>query len=493
MTDTSLKLYTAEEVRRLDACAIGEHGIEGYELMNRAGRAVLNAARARFPDTCRWLVLCGSGNNGGDGYVITRLAREQGIDVTLCALKPAVALSGDAATAAQDYLAAGGVCNEWPVSSPADFDLAFDAMLGTGLDREVGGRYREVIDFINGSAFPVVAVDIPSGLHADTGRCMGSTVAAALTVTFIGLKRGMYTADGPDHCGEVVFDDLQTPPVIHDATPDYGELIREKIIIKYLVKRLKNSHKGNYGHVLVVGGNQGMGGAVRMSGEAALRSGAGLVSIATHPVHASVLNLGRPELMVSGAAQASDLSPLLDRASVIAAGPGIGVSKWAGELLDRCLETTLPAVVDADGLNLLAGGNSSRDNWILTPHPAEAARLLGSDTAAIQADRVAAARALARKFNAVVVLKGCGTIMASPAGRYAICALGNPGMATGGSGDVLTGVVAGLLAQGLDTWQAAVTGVAAHAAAGDRAAAIGGERGLLASDISLQLPRVLNP
>jgi NAD(P)H-hydrate epimerase len=492
MTDDSMKLYTAGQVQRLDACAIGEHGIDGYALMNRAGRAVLEAARARFPDTRHWLVLCGAGNNGGDGYVIARLARELGVAVTLYALKAADGLSGDAATAARDFLDGGGEALPWPPDSGADFDLVIDALLGTGLDRETGGRYRDAIEFANRSHVPVVAVDIPSGLHADTGCRMGSTIHAALTVSFIGAKRGLYTADGPEQCGEIVFDALDTPAEIHDTIANCGSLIGERFIAGHLGRRPRNSHKGHFGHVLVVGGNQGMGGAVRLAGEAALRSGAGLVSVATHPAHASVLNLSRPELMVSAVSEASHLQTQLKRASVIAAGPGMGQDSWAEELLQVCLGGSMPLVVDADGLNLLARAPASREHWILTPHPAEAARLLGSTTRAVQADRVGAAQAIAAKYTAVVVLKGCGTVVANPLGSYSICAAGNPGMATGGSGDVLTGVIAGLLGQGLDTWAAAQAGVVAHALAGDRAAG-GGERGLLASDISRELPRVLNP
>jgi NAD(P)H-hydrate epimerase len=492
MTDVQRKLYTATQVQRLDACAIGAHGIAGHELMSRAGRAVFDAARRRFPAAGHWLVLCGAGNNGGDGYVVARLARENGITVTVCALKEVEALSGDAAVAARDYLDSGGGALAWPPDDVQGFDLVIDALLGTGLDRQTGGRYRDAIEFANRAPAPVVAVDIPSGLHADTGSRMGSTIRAALTVSFIGQKRGLFTADGPDQRGELVFETLDTPPEIHREIDNYGNLIDENIVAEWLPRRPRNSHKGSFGHVLVVGGNRGMGGAVRLAGEAALRSGAGLVSVATHPEHAAVLNLSRPELMVSGVAGAQQLEPQLARATVLAAGPGMARDEWARELLAACLDSVLPVVVDADGLNLLAESPVSRKDWILTPHPAEAARLLGADTAAVQADRVGAAQSLARAFSAVVVLKGCGTVVAAPAGDYSICGLGNPGMATGGSGDVLTGVIAGLLAQGLGAWKAAQLGVVAHAAAGDRAA-VGGERGLVASDIARKLPRVLNP
>jgi NAD(P)H-hydrate epimerase len=244
--------------------------------------------------------------------------------------------------------------------------------------------------------------------------------------------------------------------------------------------------------VLVIGGATGMSGAVRLAGEAALRSGAGLVSVATQPGHAAVLNIGRPELMVSAVERAGQLEPMLDRATVLAVGPGIGQHDWARALVAASLDASLPLVLDADGLNLLAAAPRQRDQWILTPHPAEAARLLECSSGDVQADRVERARELARRYGAVVVLKGCGSVLAEPGGRYGICSLGNPGMATAGSGDVLTGIIAGMLAQGLEPWRAARVGVAAHAAAADRVAGAQGERGMLATDITNALPGIVN-
>jgi NAD(P)H-hydrate epimerase len=493
MSDIATRLYTAEQVRSLDACAITERGIPGYELMKRAGAAVFEAAKDRFPDAQRWLCLCGAGNNGGDGYVIARLARNAGIEVTVCALANIDGLSGDAATAAADWLEEGGTATPWPLPDGVRADLVIDAMLGTGLDRELSGAYREAVDWVGRLPCPAVAVDIPTGLHADTGCVMGAAVRASLTVSLIGLKRGVFTADGPDHCGEVLFDGLGTPADIHAEIPGSGTLLRESRLESLLPVRLRGSHKGHFGHVLVVGGAPGMSGAARLAGEAALRSGAGLVSVATHPAHASMLNIGCPELMVSAVDAPDDLGSSMDRASVLASGPGLGQSNWGHALLTACLESELPLVLDADGLNLLAGQPCQRGHWVLTPHPAEAARLLQCSTGEIQRDRVEQAVRLAQRFAAVVVLKGCGTVVAAADGRYAICALGNPGMATRGSGDVLTGIIAGFLAQGLDPWEAAQAGVVAHAAAGDLVAATQGERGMLASDISTAFPAVVNP
>jgi NAD(P)H-hydrate epimerase len=493
-------LYTAEQVRRLDKCAIEGHGIPGMDLMERAGSSTFEAAKTTFPTATKVLVFCGAGNNGGDGYIVARLAVENGLEAVVCALKPADSLSGDAATAAGRWLQAGGEVITWPVGDIAPFDLLFDALLGTGLDREPAGDYGAAVDLINQSGKPVVAVDIPSGLNADTGVAMGRAVRADLTVTFIGSKRGLYTADGPDHAGKVQFSDLDTPGTVRDSEPDSGILIQSSLIDDKLPVRKRNSHKGHFGWVLGVGGDTGMSGAVRLAGEAALRAGAGKVTLATRPEHAVLVNLGCPELMVRGAESASQIAALLGEVDVVVAGTGLGQEDWSEEMLRGCMKSPAPVVIDADGLNILArifpGLKSAewpRHNWILTPHPAEAGRLLGCPAAEVQSDRVAAALSLADRYQAVVVLKGCGTIIADHGGHYAICPFGNPGMASAGSGDVLAGVIGAMLAQRLDHLDAAMTGVLAHALAGDLAAQQRGERGMLASDISQCLPAVLNP
>lgn len=491
------KLYTAQQVREQDNCAIHEFGIAGYTLMQRAGRAVVEHIHTHYrsdrqPPTGHWLVLCGSGNNGGDGYVVAKMAAEAGMEVSVCSLVDTAVLKGDAAQALHDWQDAGGKVKSWPLSGTEKFDLALDALLGTGIDRVVRGEYGHAIEFLNQLDCPVVAIDIPSGLNADTGCVMGCAVRAHSTVTFVGRKRGMYTADGPDHCGSICFDDLSIPAEIAAGMAASGSLLSMDYLAEQLPGRPRNSHKGSYGHVLAVGGMAGMSGAIRLCGEAALRSGAGRVTLATDPVHAALINLSRPELMVRPVAAADDLRSLLDDAQIIVAGPGLGRSEWSESLFRACLATDTPLVLDADGLNLLAQHDHSvaRDNWILTPHPAEAARLLDSKTADIQQDRVAAAQALAHRYGAVVVLKGCGTVVATADGEYAICPLGNPGMATAGSGDVLCGMIAALLGQGLDCRAAAMAGVTAHARAGDLAAQVVGEMALVATDIIAQLPTV---
>jgi len=500
MVNQADRLYTAEQVRRLDRCAIEGHGIPGVDLMERAGRSVFEAARQAWPSAQRWLVLCGAGNNGGDGYIVARLAQAAGLNVTVCALKAPESLGGDAATAAQRWLAIGGECLDWPIPSVEAWDLVVDALLGTGLDREPSGAYAGAIDAINRAGRPVVAVDIPSGLHADTGVIQGRAVRADLTVTFIGNKRGLFTSDGPDCTGKVQFNALETPDSVRDSEIYSGIRIQENIITGLLSPRRRNTHKGSYGWLLAVGSDFGMSGAIRLCGEAALRGGAGKVTLATRPEHASLINLACPELMVRGMEDGTPLDALLAEVDVLVAGTGLGQSSWSLDLFDACMRSAVPVVLDADGLNLLAQRLPALEEaelplgrWILTPHPAEAGRLLGCSSADVQRDRVGAAQNLARRCQAVVVLKGCGTVVADPEQRYAICPLGNPGMATAGSGDVLSGVIGAMLAQGLDCWDAACAGVVAHALAGDLAAARIGERGLIASDITQMLPAVLNP
>ena len=495
MSDASCKLYTAKQVRGLDYMAIHELGIAGYELMCRAGRAVVDVARQRFPDAVHWLIICGPGNNGGDGYVVARLAAGAGIDVTVCSMLDPRVLKGDAARAYSDWQAGGGEVLNWPLPDDLSFDLALDALLGTGIDREVGGDFRGAIAYLNRLDCPRLAIDIPSGLNADTGCIMGCVVRARATVTFVGHKRGMYTAEGPDCCGAINFDGLGIPAeAVSDFDDSAGSLLSSDLLPGVLQRRPRNSHKGNFGHVLAVGGTSGMGGAIRLCGEAALRSGAGKVTLATDPAHARMVNLVRPELMVKAIETGDGLRALLENEFVLALGPGLGTTDWSVSLFDACMESTAPMVVDADGLNLLAQqlphGDVVRENWVLTPHPAEAARLLDCKVSEIQQDRVTAAVSIAKRFGACVALKGCGTVVADGSGRYAICPAGNPGMATAGSGDVLTGVIVAMLGQGLSCYDAACAGVLAHALAADHAATRLGEIGLIAGDITDALPGV---
>ena len=487
-----IPLYTAAQVRELDRIAIQERGIAGYELMCRAGRALADCVARRWPQLRRVCIVCGAGNNGGDGYVLGRLLRDAGIEVTLLALAEPDTLRGDAARAAGDYRAAGGVVAAYAGELPGDAELLVDALLGTGLDRPVEGRYRAAIEALNRHPAPLLAVDVPSGLHADTGAILGVAAQAACTLTFIGRKRGLYTGAGGQCAGSVEFADLAVPPDIYATQRAGVELVDWPPLEQLLAPRRRDAHKGAFGHVLVVGGNTGMSGAARLAAEAAARCGAGLVSVATRAVHAPVLNAGRPELMVHAVERAAELGPLLGRATVVVIGPGLGRDAWSQQLLGRVLESERPLVVDADALNLLAQDRLHRGNWILTPHPGEAARLLARSSAEIQRDRFTALEGMVAEYGGSVVLKGAGSLIGDAAAGMRLCAHGNPGMASGGMGDVLSGVLGALLAQGLPRFEAACAGVWLHAVAADRAARRG-ERGLLARDLLPWLRTLVNP
>jgi NAD(P)H-hydrate epimerase len=474
-------LYTVAQVRAFDREAIDAHGIAGYELMQRAGAAAFGHLRARWPHARRIAIVCGGGNNGGDGYVLARLARAASFEVHVIALESPRA-GGDAARACTDWTGAGGGVLDAAAELPLA-DVYVDAIFGTGLARPPSGMAARWIDLLNAAGRPLLALDVPSGLDADTGHVPGVAVRATETVSFVARKRGLYTGAAGDHAGAITLADLGIPAAVFAHSRADAELAAIEIVRAWLPPRSGNVHKGTFGHVLAIGGDTGMAGAIRLCGEAALRVGTGLVSVATRVEHVAAINAARPELMARGVGGPQELEALLEHASVVALGPGLGKQAWGHALWYSAIAAGKAMVLDADALNLL-----SRDavtlpsQCVLTPHPGEAARLLRSETQAVTEDRFAAVRAIAQSFNAVAVLKGAGTLVAAPDGQVAVCPWGNPGMASGGMGDVLTGVIAGLQAQGLDAWQAAYAGVALHALAGD-AAARAGQAGTLAADL----------
>lgn len=490
-----LPLYRAADARAIDRQAIEGLGIPGYALMTRAGEAAWRLLRERWPQARRVGVACGPGNNGGDGYVLARLAREAGLSVRL--LAPGPPRCADAQRAQAEWTAAGGRSEPFGGALPdldlSAVDLWVDALFGTGLSRAPEGAAAALIAAIDAAGTPVLALDVPSGVDADRGAVPGVAVHADLTLSFICAKRGLFTGPALECVGEHRLDALDLPADAFAGREPAALAYRAAALRDWLRPRRRNAHKGAFGHVLCVGGDAGMGGAIALCAQAALRSGAGLVSVATRAAHVPALLAARPEAMARAVEESADFAPLLERASVIALGPGLGQGDWGQALWAAALAAGKPAVVDADALNLLAARpRPLPEAVVLTPHPGEAARLLGSDAGAVQADRFAAAQALAQRFAAAVVLKGAGSVVAAPGQTPALIAAGNPGMAAAGLGDVLTGVIAALLAQGLAPFQAAVCGALLHAAAGDAAAA-GGERGLIASDLFTALRRLANP
>jgi NAD(P)H-hydrate epimerase len=485
-------LYSTAQVRALDAYAIETLGIPGYTLMKRAGEAALRYLRTRFPVAHRIVIVCGSGNNGGDGYVLARFAQAAGLTVTALAATSPAALRADARKAYDDLSASGGQVLPYARERLQEGEVIVDALLGTGLHGSAREELARVIRDINGSGRPVLAVDVPSGLDSDTGVPLGETVRADCTVTFVGLKTGLFIGDGPEFAGTVFFDDLEILPAEAGAPRPRIERILDSAIQQALPRRARSSHKGNFGRVLIVGGGVGMPGAVRLAGEACLRVGAGLVTVAVAPENVAAISSGRPELICLPLTDVEALREPADRADVIAIGPGLGRTPWARAALEVVLRAGKSLVVDADALNIIAESREpARADWIMTPHPGEAARLLGAHTDDVQLDRLTALDRLVGRYHGTVVLKGAGTLVGAPDRMPALCERGNPGMATAGMGDVLTGTIAGILAQCRDTWLAARVGVLVHAMAGDAAARMG-ERGLLAGDVARELRNCVN-
>ncbi|TDO08665.1 MULTISPECIES: NAD(P)H-hydrate dehydratase [Halomonas] len=493
MAPVSRPLYRADQVGELDRRTIAS-GIDGFALMQRAAAAAWHSLTHVWPGVHRITVLCGGGNNGGDGHVLAALAAAEGYTVQRLLLKPIEELTGDAARAAEMASAAGVGSQAWREGMPFEGEVIVDALLGTGLSGEVRGTIRDAIAAVNASGLPVMAIDIPSGLHADTGAVLGVAVKATRTVTFIGDKLGLHTGAARDHVGELDFRPLAVSAEAQTDIVPAARLLDAGMISAWLPPRQRCAHKGEFGHALVLGGAPGFGGAALIAAEACARLGAGRISLATAPEHVTASLVRRPEVMVHGVRGAGDLGELLEKADILVVGPGLGQGSWGQGMLQAALASATPLVVDADALNLLASRFSGhrRDDWILTPHPGEAARLLGLSAGEVEADRPAAARELQRRFGGVVVLKGAGTLVAGPE-QLAVCPHGNPGMASGGMGDALSGMLGGLLAQGLPLETSARLAVLVHALAADMAAEDGGERGLLAGDLASYAQLLINP
>lgn len=476
----------------MDREAVESLGIPAHELMCRAGAAAWALLRAQWSQARRIGVACGPGNNGGDGYVLARLARAEGFTVHAIAPSGGHPRRDPARQALAEWRAAGGRVEAFDGALP-EVDVWVDALYGIGLSKAPTGVPRELIERINASRRPVLSLDVPSGLDADRGHAPGAAIRAQATISFIAAKPGLFTGQGCDLAGTVHQARLGLPPLDPALQPPAAWRVREAALSAWLAPRHPNAHKGEHGHVLCVGGELGMGGAVRLCAEAALRTGVGLASVATRQAGVAALVAARPEAMTHAVEDAAALRPLLERATVVAVGPGLGQGGWGRALLEATFAAGKPLVLDADALNLLANAPRELPGAVLTPHPGEAARLLGQPTADVQADRFAAAAAMARRYACTAVLKGAGTVVAGHGEVPVVIGAGNPGMATGGMGDVLSGVVAALLAQGLAPFEAAVAGALLHGAAGDAAARVDGERGLLPSDLFPHLRRLANP
>jgi len=512
-------VVTSKEMRELDRLTIEKYGVPSLALMERAGEAIAAALIERFGKAAKGgvLVVCGKGNNGGDGLVVARRLKKKRIPCEVVLLARKDELSPDAAENLRAYLKVKGTVFESGESPLGALGkrlkgkkLVVDAILGTGLKEEVRGVYAEAIATINGSGLPVVAADVPSGLDSDSGRPLGAAIKADMTVALGYPKLGEVIYPGVSNVGELVVADIGIHPDAVEEVGPRSELLEEGEIGRLVPEREPDSHKGTYGHLLAVAGSRGKTGAAILACRAAMRAGAGLVTLAaarslndifaaslvevmTEPLRDNAHN-EIDEIEEIGTLTDHEWRRILEKKSAVLFGPGIGVNdstRSALWWLLRNLET--PLVIDADGLNLLAGDierlGGVKSPPVLTPHPGEMARLIGSDTAKVNSDRVGVARAFAERHRCYLVLKGARTVVATPAGRVLINPTGNAGMASGGMGDVLVGILGGLLAQGFAVEDALKLGVFVHGFAGDRVAMMKGQIGLTASDVIEALPQ----
>lgn len=481
------KLYTCEQTRAIDQFAIQQLAIPGNVLMKRAARSAYEIACQVWPRNRRWVVLCGGGNNAGDGYVFAALAAQRGQQVHIYYLKPPAELTGDVqsafAYARQEKVDILPFSKENTESG--DFVIV-DALLGSGLAGRVNAAYHEAITWINDLAVPVLAMDIPSGLCGDLGIELGIAVKATTTVTFVTCKRGLLTGRGPAYCGVLHFCDLDIPEHAYAAVTGKTIMrLTQSLCPSRLGAKAADAHKGDAGHLMVVGGELGFGGAAILSAECAAYCGAGMVSLCTRHEHVTAALSRRPELMVLGIPSGQELEPHLMRASVLLVGPGLGQTPWSEQMLQQSLVLGVPLVLDADALNILAQGRipwPKSSTLIITPHPGEAARLLNCSTAEVQEDRFTAVEKLQALCGGIVLLKGAGTLIHD--GRQCWLAnVGNPGLATAGSGDVLGGVIGALIAQGLTALDAVMLAACVHGDAADLLAEDVGTRGMLAGEL----------
>lgn len=491
----SQSLYCAEEVSSGEVAAAEKSGLTMRSLMAAAGRAVFDQMREHVAEGAKIAVCCGEGNNGGDGYVVARLAAQQGYRVSVFALKPQRQLehvqTNDAEHARQAWRDLGQQEQCFDAFNADDYHIIIDAVFGIGLSRPLEGNLERWVQAVNKSTVPVIAVDIPSGLDADTGHVMGAAINATATVTMVAKKRGLYTAKGPAHCGTIYLADLGVGQAFLDANAARWQLAGGNAYADWLGARKRDSHKGDFGHVLVVGGSAGMSGAASLAMQAALRTGAGKVSVACQRESAPIIAVTQPEAMVHAVEQVDQLTPLLEKSTVVVLGPGLGQSEWAQRMFNHVINTKhRVTVIDADGLNLLALNPQKTDRFVLTPHPGEAARLLKTSVDDVEQDRFATVESLRQRFGGQVLLKGAGSLIASDRGNFVIDR-GSPALASGGMGDCLSGVIGALLAQQLAPGQAIIAGAYWHAIAGEFCGEQG-ERGTLASDLLTPLRRLVN-
>ena len=495
MTNPEYYIFSSKTVSEVDQRAIHQEDIPGFILMKRAATFSFQQLERYFANANSIMIFCGSGNNSGDAYLLGCLAIENQIKTKVITLCDTAILRDDALKAFNEYQALDGEVFDWSNQIDIDCDLIIDGIFGIGINRNVEGEFLQAINTINKSKAPVLSLDIPSGLNADTGEVMGSSIKADVTSTFVGRKKGLYLNQGPIISGCIEFSNLSIPDKCFKNAKIELEIVNQSLLKQHLKPRNRSSHKGDFGHVLDIAGNHGMGGAARITSESALRTGAGLVSVITRPYNVAIISKTTPEIMAHSADDNSDkISQLINKADVIAIGPGLGIDPWAKDLFNKAIESEKQLIIDADGLNLLADRPTKRDNWILTPHPGEAARLLRCLNPEIQDDRLTSLTKLIEKYGGVTLLKGKNTLIGAEEEIPFVVTAGNPGMSTAGMGDLLTGIIAALSSQFKEVNPKTLTALAAyiHALAGDQAAK-SGERGIIATDLFNELKHIINP
>jgi len=490
-------LFDAKTVGELDQLAYQKGNISPFELMSRAGDGAFAELLENFgrPDCIH--VFCGAGNNGGDGYIIASLAAHEKISVRVYELGNPNRMSDETKRARQQCVDANIIFGSFDSSCNLSEGIIVDSLIGTGFEGVLRDEFAIAIECINSSLLPVLAVDIPSGLSSDTGAAQEVAVKADITVTFVAPKQGLFTGRGKALCGDIVYDSLDIPADILQQRLPSAELMSVDDLLEYLPEPEADVHKSQRGHCMVIGGDHGTGGASLLAAQSCLQVGAGVVSHATRPEHVSASLVRQPEIMACGVVSGQELEPLLDRPRVLVVGPGLGRSSWSEQMLQKAMSMDVPMVVDADALNIIADGrvvtNIANRSWVMTPHPGEAARLLGVSVTEIETDRFAAVRKLQQKYNAVILLKGAGTLIYGDQTRpIQVCPYGNPAMATAGMGDILSGVIGGLIAQGMDLFTATELACCLHSKAADMAVDKLGHRGLVASDVLTFVRAILN-
>lgn len=505
-----MKVVTVNTMQELDKQAIKECDISGLQLMENAGCSCVKEIVAEFGLKGRCVVMAGKGNNGGDGYVIARLLTLEGWDAKVIILADREQVTGDAAVnleklsvAAVNYCTSEGELSTVHMEEIFQADVIVDALLGTGLCSNVEGIFLEAIDLVNASGRPVVSVDIPSGVHATNGRVLGDAVRAGITVTFALAKLGQVLYPGAKYTGRLVVADIGIPQKLMEEASGY-DFLDEAAIRPMLHRRDREAHKGNFGHCLVIAGSTGKTGAAALTANSAVRAGSGIVTLAVAESIHTILEIKTTEAMTSPLPDSGSgflnkrafpaIQKLLAGMNAVAIGPGLERHPETYALVQNLAETiTAPLVIDADGLNAIADNvavlkRKKSKQVILTPHPGEMSRLLGTSIPDVEAIRISVSQEFARNYGVYLILKGARTIIASPTGEIAINGSGNPGMATGGMGDVLTGIIVSLLGQGNTAWESCCLGVFLHGFAADMVAEEKGEIGINASDVIEKLP-----